>query len=1065
VYKDKPRKKKMRVLKQKLKVVRQLLLVLLIIFPLVTSVFPVAPFMGETYADAAPITPLDVINQKCPTNTAFTHGDKTHAPSCYKFPPSSQSDCPPGSTFNKGTSGLGAQASSCTSAGDHPSSQSDCPAGSKFSQGAGGLSGQQNSCVFNGSYPTSQKDCNKLGSGYRFNDGHGLNPNTCTKPSDNPTSQKDCNSTGTIFQQGKSGLTPTPASCAAPSQAAQTACKGKSGEEYAGCVVGYDTGGCSIFTGNALQDCQDAQNKAANAGGNGTSEGQLTCDTSFSSGVLLWAICGVVEVLVPIVNGIDNIITNQLTINTGSIFCGTSSPTCSAYHQAWAQFRNIALGLMVIAGLVVLISQSLGFELLDAYMLRKTLPRLLIAAIGITLSWPLMNFAVTLSNDLGFGIRHLIYGPFTNLGNNIDLNFSGGAIEKIFGFGVAGNLTAIAAVPAWIAFGGPLALFAYLGTAALAVFIAILVLVMRQVAIIMMILLAPIAIAAYILPNTQRVYHLWWESFSKALMMFPLIAGFIAAGRVFSAISLSQGGVIGGFIGFIAYFAPYFLIPATFKLAGGAVRQLGGFVNDRSRGGFDRLRNLRNNEIKRRVAAARGPGLYKKKDGFQGFLNRAGFYTLEADHQIPYMLGSGTGLAKGKYNPLGVGGRALFGGQAKQMAFEKAKAARDHNRKAAEDMALDYRAGYAIEGHREKMLAGLGGEDSDIVKSLDRRFGTGDVYDSSIVNADGSRGNTVKRWKTGNMPGATDANAWESLGKELYASSSSGSDAKAAGEELMNKGGKLARLGLNHEETGRANIHSVAQTVLSHEGKASPDDLARWRTRGIDAAGGDLAGVAIASAVADQNESLASNNRNSIRGDKTIKMLQHDGKNIAYSVLGQKVQVGTDKATGKPLYRTEKKNDDGSVTVGQTTDENHKDLFVPYKTKEAKDLIVTGRRESSEGSKGEIVDDYFDAFAHWTNPVEIAKDKGGQVTDVERAEAQQIKENFLQQSSSWARNDPGARAKLKALYARAGISEKEAATYVGHATSGDEAEAKRVAAEAGQPYKQPPINDPNKFKT
>jgi hypothetical protein len=53
-------------------------------------------------------------------------------------------------------------------------------------------------------------------------------------------------------------------------------------------------------------------------------------------------------------------------------------------------------------------------------------------------------------------------------------------------------------------------------------------------------------------------------------------------------------------MGFAAYFLPYFLLPATFKFAGGALRQIGGFVNDRHRGGFDRLRQFRANTAKRR---------------------------------------------------------------------------------------------------------------------------------------------------------------------------------------------------------------------------------------------------------------------------------------------------------------------------------------------------------------------------------------------------------------------------------------------------------------------------------
>jgi hypothetical protein len=85
---------------------------------------------------------------------------------------------------------------------------------------------------------------------------------------------------------------------------------------------------------------------------------------------------------------------------------------------------------MVIAGLVVVIAQALGTELLDAYTLRKVLPRILIAAVGITLSWQLMEFFVTLTNDLGYGVRHLTSAPFGHLGGD-SLNLGSAAINGV----------------------------------------------------------------------------------------------------------------------------------------------------------------------------------------------------------------------------------------------------------------------------------------------------------------------------------------------------------------------------------------------------------------------------------------------------------------------------------------------------------------------------------------------------------------------------------------------------------------------------------------------------------
>jgi hypothetical protein len=324
---------------------------------------------------------------------------------------------------------------------------------------------------------------------------------------------------------------------------------------------------------------------------------------------LNWLLCGAIDGMSDIIGFADSAITSQLSVGTSNnsddpnqIFCDSNTPTsddqtCQAYHSAWSNFRDIALGLMVIAGLVILISQALGMEILDAYTIRKTLPRLLIAAIAITLSWQLMGFFVQLTNDLGYGVRALIYYPFTSAGLihdrlTLDSGFSANGVSLL---ALIGGLAL-----------GPFGILSLAATGALALLIAFFVLVLRQIAIIVLVIVAPIAIFAYILPNTQNIWKLWWDSFSRALLMFPLIAAFIAAGHVFSLIAVSgtDPSPLDIFAGFVAYFAPYFLIPATFKLAGGAVRQIGGFVNDRSRGGFDRLRNFRANQTKRRMGNA-----------------------------------------------------------------------------------------------------------------------------------------------------------------------------------------------------------------------------------------------------------------------------------------------------------------------------------------------------------------------------------------------------------------------------------------------------------------------------
>lgn len=322
------------------------------------------------------------------------------------------------------------------------------------------------------------------------------------------------------------------------------------------------------------------------------------------------------------VAAMDNFINKQMTVGSNGdssdpnqIFCDSESTaqdlkSCTAYHNAWTSVRNIALGLMGISIIIVLIAQALGFEFLDAYTIRKVLPRLLISAVGITLSWQLMQFFVTLSNDLAYGIRVIIYQPFVGFG---DATLGNG----VFGSGTVASLLAIGALTAL----GWIGLLSYLLTALLAVFIALLVLILREMLIIVLIIMAPIAIACYVLPNTQKVYKLWWESFSKALLMFVMIAALIAVGRVFSVVALtSTDSTIGQLVGFAAYFLPYFLIPATFRFSGAAMSQIGGFVSERGKGGFDRLRGYRGNVAKKNMhELATGNRLHNESTRFLGY--------------------------------------------------------------------------------------------------------------------------------------------------------------------------------------------------------------------------------------------------------------------------------------------------------------------------------------------------------------------------------------------------------------------------------------------------------------
>lgn len=397
--------------------------------------------------------------------------------------------------------------------------------------------------------------------------------------------------------------------------AAEKYCKNSKGSEKDACIAGYT----AALSGDTNKLCEssaysDTEKDACNtaftaAGGNGEEDTKdpVTCETPENAfGAVLsltWIVCPVVNGMEYVIQKLDSLIFDLLAVGTSSgesdpnrVFCDSNTPDdakddCKSYKAAWASFRNIALGFLVITALIIVISQAIGTEVFDAYTVRKMLPRLLVVAIGVTLSWELMQFFVQLTNEIGYGIRFLINQPFASAGiDQLSLDGNGRFAIGLIG---AGALAAL----------GPLGLLSFAATAGLAVFVAFLTLMLREIAIIIMVIIAPIAIVAYVLPNTQRVYKMWWESFAKALLMFPLIIAFITVGRVFSAVA-DDTSTVGQLFGFAAYFAPYFMIPLTFRFAGATMGAIGGAVQQRTQGLQQGVSNYRANQRKQRFANA-----------------------------------------------------------------------------------------------------------------------------------------------------------------------------------------------------------------------------------------------------------------------------------------------------------------------------------------------------------------------------------------------------------------------------------------------------------------------------
>lgn len=272
----------------------------------------------------------------------------------------------------------------------------------------------------------------------------------------------------------------------------------------------------------------------------------------------------------------------------------------------------------------------------DAYNVKKVLPRLVVAVILIQLSWFIFTALIRLTAVVAYGLEGLMYAPF---GGRDAISFS----NIISNSGVSGgNGLFVSAVVIGSAFAVVLGVvFSFALTALIGLLIGFATLLIRQVVLITLLVLSPLALVAWILPGTQKFWKIWWESFSKLLLMFPMIVVLIAGGRIVAYIAAQASGVdpatsdlfsdsLVGDITFLAiitigYFGPFFLIPKTFQLAGSAFGNITGMVNDRSRGVFDRLRKGRQERSADRIKRAGSNSLWNQKQGgFRGaFAKRA----------------------------------------------------------------------------------------------------------------------------------------------------------------------------------------------------------------------------------------------------------------------------------------------------------------------------------------------------------------------------------------------------------------------------------------------------------
>ena len=268
----------------------------------------------------------------------------------------------------------------------------------------------------------------------------------------------------------------------------------------------------------------------------------------------------------------------------------------SGIYLAWVIMRNISNVAFIVAFLVIIYSQltSIG---ISNYGVKKMIPRLVIAAVLVNLSFTFCAVLLDLSNVTGYAFQDAFMGiknTISTVGENtstwtwsevISTALSNGALAVGAGYAVSLVLTT-ELLPMLV----PAATLA-----GLTLLLILLIMAARQALIIILIIVSPLAFVCYLLPGTEKWFKKWRDLFLTMLVFFPAFAvvfgGAQLAGIIIIQNAAGPNGAIMHILGMLVQIIPLAITPLIMKFSGGVLGKFAGFVNDKNKGWYDRSKN------------------------------------------------------------------------------------------------------------------------------------------------------------------------------------------------------------------------------------------------------------------------------------------------------------------------------------------------------------------------------------------------------------------------------------------------------------------------------------------
>ncbi len=239
-----------------------------------------------------------------------------------------------------------------------------------------------------------------------------------------------------------------------------------------------------------------------------------------------WIVCPLATTSVSAADKSSSLLDSLISVNPNIID--------QRVESIWGVVRNIAFSIIVIGFLVLLISYITNNGLSN-YQIKIMLPKLLISVLLVTISLYLSRLIITVADILGDNIGGLIDGVTKAIP---------GPQLKIAAIVTGSILTVAAVAGSVILLGGLFFLLVILPAVFIGLTFAVFLLSFRYAAIILLVILAPLAIATMSIPNLDNVFNKWLKMFIACVSVYPITVLILSLSKLTSKILTNASGNI-----------------------------------------------------------------------------------------------------------------------------------------------------------------------------------------------------------------------------------------------------------------------------------------------------------------------------------------------------------------------------------------------------------------------------------------------------------------------------------------------------------------------------------------